>query len=303
MIRVVGMFLICKELRCFIMKKYYHVCSPGLERNLIFACDEDFISGVNDIAICLTKFDVVIVCFCLMSNHFHFVIYGSEEECCAFAEEYKRRCGIRMRQVKQEVNALQNIRIELNEISDEAYLENAISYVLRNPVAAKINIMPYHYPWSSADIYFRGSMPINGTSVNHLSERKRHRVLKSKLPLPDDYLIDERGMILPESFVDVKVAEALFRHPSRLLFALAKKVEAEVELKFGVADRILYTDAELKSLVNELIVKHFGASGLASLTSQQKIKLCVLMKKNYNASAKQISRITRVGSDVLDKIL
>lgn len=300
------MFLKCfqdvKE-RCSFMKKYYHVCSPGLERNLIFASEEEFISGVNDIAICLTKFDITIVCFCLMSNHFHFVIYGEEEECCAFAEEYKRRCGMRMRQVKQEVNALQNIRVELNEVSDDVYLENAIAYVLRNPLAAKIHIMPYHYPWSSASVYFRGNSPINGTCVNHMSERKRHRVLKSKLSLPDEYLIDERGMIFPETFVDATITERLFRHPSRLLFALAKKVEPEVELNFGVADRILYTDSELRSLVNELIVKEFGAPGLSSLTSQQKIRLCVLMRKNYNASVKQISRIARVGVDVLEKIL
>lgn len=285
------------------MKRYYHICSPGLERNLIFACEEDFISGVNDIAICLTKFDVVIVCFCLMSNHFHFVVYGEEDECCAFAEEYKRRCSIRMRHAKQEVNALQNIRIELNEISDEVYLENAIAYVLRNPIAAKINIMPYHYSWSSADVYFRGDMPINGVSVNQLSERKRHRILKSKLSLPDEYRIDEKGMILPESFIDVTITERLFRHPSRLLFALARKIEPDVELKFGVADKILYTDAELKSLVNELVVNNFGVLGISSLTSQQKIKLCVLMKKNFNASIKQISRIARVGVDVLERIL
>ena len=290
-------------MRCSFMKRYYHVCSLGLEKNLIFACEEDFISGVNDIAICLTKFDVVVVCFCLMSNHFHFVIYGSEEECCAFAEEYKRRCGIRMRHAKQEVNALQNLRIELNEILDDVYLENAIAYVLRNPLAAKIHIMPYHYPWSSADVYFRGTSSISGTSVNQLSERKRHRILKSKLSLPDEYLIDERGMILPESFVDATITEKLFRHPSRLLFALAKRVESEVELKFGVADKILYTDAELKSLVNELVVRDFAMPGLSSLTGPQKIKLCVLMRKNFNASAKQIARITRVGVDVLDKIL
>ena len=290
-------------MRVKVMKKYYHVCSSGLEKNLIFACDEDFISGVNDIAICLTKFDVIIVCFCLMSNHFHFIIFGEYANCCEFASEYKRRCGIRMRNAKNEVNALQNIQIELNEISDKEYLENAIAYVLRNPVAAKINMMPYHYPWSSADIYFRGTSLTRGISVNQLSERKRHRILKSKLPLPDEYLIDERGMILPESFVDVKITEELFRHPSRLLFALAKKVEPEVELKFGIADRILYTDAELKSLVNEIVVNDFGVRSLSSLTGQQKIKLCVLMRKNYNASAKQISRITRIGLDIVNKVL
>ena len=76
-----------------------------------------------------------------------------------------------------------------------------------------------------------------------------------------------------------------------------------MELKFGIADRILYTDTELKSFVNEIVVNDFGVRSLSSLTGQQKIKLCVLMRKNYNASAKQISRITRIGLDIVNKVL
>ena len=60
------------------MKRYYHICSKGLEKNVIFLNREDFISGVNDIAVCRLKFDVVILCFCLMSNHFPFVLYGTD---------------------------------------------------------------------------------------------------------------------------------------------------------------------------------------------------------------------------------
>ena len=57
-------------------KGYYHVCSHGLEKNDIFKTQADFIAGMNDVAICIIGFDVKILCFCLMSNHFHFVLYG-----------------------------------------------------------------------------------------------------------------------------------------------------------------------------------------------------------------------------------
>ena len=103
--------------------------------------------------------------------------------------------------------------------------------------------------------------------------------------------------------MNAEIVEGIFRHPSRLLFALARKLESEVELKFGIADRVSYTDAELKSLVNELILIEFGVNGLAFLTNQQKIKLCALMKRNYNASIKQISRIVRIDIDIVSQLV
>lgn len=285
------------------MKQYYHICSQGLEKGLIFSCEEDFISGVNDIAVCILKFDVIIVCYCLMSNHFHFILYGERQACCEFAAEYKRRCGIRLRLSRLEVNALGNLQLSINEIKDGEYLENAIAYVLRNPLAARINVMPHHYAWSTANIYFRGDSVLDGTPVNELSERKRHRILKTKVILPDHYMVNDKGMILPESFVDPKPLETIFRHPSRLMFALARKVEPEVELEFGIADRVSYTDAELKSLINEFIATEFGVSGMSALSIEQKLRLCTVMRRNFNASVKQISRITRLDPDVVSRLV
>ena len=71
---------------------FYHVCSEGLEKNLIFRNRKEFIMGMNYVAICAYKCNVKILCFCLMSNHFHFVIAGSFEECWKFANEYKGGC-------------------------------------------------------------------------------------------------------------------------------------------------------------------------------------------------------------------
>ena len=68
------------------------------------------------------------------------------------------------------------------------------------------------------------------TLINELPERRKNRILKTKLPLPDHYMVNDVGMILPECFVDHKLVESIFRHPSRLMFALAKKVETETEM-------------------------------------------------------------------------
>ena len=75
------------------MKKYYHVCSLGLEKNLLFSDDQDFVTGVNDIAISLLKFDIKLICYCLMSNHFHFILYGEKQVCPGLPEpSYRPSC-------------------------------------------------------------------------------------------------------------------------------------------------------------------------------------------------------------------
>lgn len=48
------------------VKGYYHISSHGLEKNVIFKKKEDFIAGMNDIAICVLGFDVIILCFMVL---------------------------------------------------------------------------------------------------------------------------------------------------------------------------------------------------------------------------------------------
>ena len=79
------------------MKKFYHISSEALEKNDIFHSREDFATGMNDIATCSLRYDVMILCFCLMSNHFHFVLKGTYKSCQSFMAEFKRITSMRMR--------------------------------------------------------------------------------------------------------------------------------------------------------------------------------------------------------------
>ena len=284
------------------MKGYYHVSSHGLEKNDIFKSKQDFISGMNDIAICILGFDVSILCFCLMSNHFHFLLYGTQEECRKFSDEYKRRCAMRMR-LAGEVQGLKDVQVRLDFIDDQLYLENVIAYILRNPIAAGIWMMPYHYRWSSISLYFRGDDSLKGTRMGDLSIRQRFRILKSRLELPGDYVIDDQGMILPSCYVDSTSVEKIFGHPARLMMALARKIENDVELKFGVANDVTMTDQEILTQMKELIKKEFGKDSISQLSVEQRISLCLMLKRNFRAGVKQIARLTRIDPAVVAKIV
>ena len=284
-------------------KRYFHVSSHGLETNDIFKNRQDFIQGMNDIAICVLGYDVCILAFCLMSNHFHFVLYGTLEECRRFVEEYKRRCSMRMRYVCGEVKGLKEVSVQIDMIGSQEYLENAIAYVLRNPLAAGMFMMPYHYEWSSIQLYFRGAYQPFGIKLNDLSVRKRLNVLRSHQAVPDTYKVDADGMILPSCYVSVKMVEDIFRHPARLLIAIARKIENDVEVRLGIAQSITMTDQELLTQMNELIRLEFGCGSMYQLSMKDRVKLCSLLKRNFGAGTKQIARVTRLSPEIVDKVV
>ena len=286
------------------MKPYYHVSSKALEKNDIFLTREDFVTAMNDIALCSLRYDVKILCFCLMCNHFHFVLRGSYKECYAFMNEFKRICAIRMRDRTGEVSGLKDVDLHFDLLDTQEYLENAIAYVLRNPLAARVIMMPYFYEWSSISAYFRGSTQLHGMPLNTLSIRKRREILRTRHDVvPADFILSPQGFIHPACYIAADEVEKIFRHPSRVMMLLAKKVENEFEVASGAAQQIKMTEAELKTQVLELVRNEFGVNSLAQLSADDRLRLCLLMRRNFNSSVKQIARILRLSQSVVASVL
>lgn len=286
------------------MKPYYHVSSKALESNDIFLTREDFVTAMNDIALCSLRYDVKILCFCLMCNHFHFVLRGSYKECYAFMNEFKRICAIRMHDRTGEVSGLKDVDLHFDLLDTQEYLENAIAYVLRNPLAARIIMMPYFYEWSSISAYFRGCSQLHGLPLNTLSIRKRREILRTRHDVvPDHFMLSPQGFIHPACYIAADEVEKIFRHPSRLMMLLAKKVENEFEVASGAAQQIKMTEAELKTQVLELVRNEFGVNSLAQLSADDRLRLCLLMRRNFNSSVKQIARILRLSQSVVASVL
>ena len=286
------------------MKNYYHVSSKALERNDIFHNRGDMVTAMNDIAMCILRYDVAILCFCLMSNHFHFVIKGTYADCYAFMNEFKRMCAIRMRDSNREVKGLKDVELRFDILNTPEYLENAIAYVLRNPLAARIIMMPYFYEWSSISAYFRGQSPLQGIPLNTLSVRKRREVLRTRHDsVPENYILSFQGYVQPECFIAINEVEQIFRHPSRLMMALARKVEKEFEVTIGAAKQIVMLDSELRTHVMDLVRNEFGVNSMSQLSADDRLRLCLLVRRNFNASVKQIARVLRLSQTLVASVL
>lgn len=79
---------------------FYHVCSSGTYETLMFRSDTDFVRGVNDILVCSLKYDIEIYAYCLMNNHFHFLLRGEYLDVKRFAKAISREG---LRQLKRSI--------------------------------------------------------------------------------------------------------------------------------------------------------------------------------------------------------
>ena len=259
--------------------------------------------GMNHVALCYLKYNVRVLCFCLMGNHFHFILSGPYQECWKFGNEYKRMCAMMMKRTQESDAGMKDVELQVKEITDINYLENAIAYVLRNPIVAGFRLMPHQYEWCSGDMYFRRSYIASGRRADSFSIKELSRQLNSNIKIPEHYVIDESGMISPLNYIDYKAVEDIFKHPSRLLGLLSAKKETEFEIFMGVADNYTPDIEELKDSVRELIRVEFGVKAVSQLSMEQRVLLCGLMRKNFRASRKQIALITRLNMETINKVV
>ena len=94
-------------------RKYWHLCSDELPDNLIFKTVEDFRQGMNSIPIALQGMNIIIFCFTLMNNHFHFLLSGEKAEAIRFFCKLKTRLGKCIQNSSHPLRRLKPVLVEI----------------------------------------------------------------------------------------------------------------------------------------------------------------------------------------------
>jgi len=127
----------------------YHVTSRGDRREDIFADDTDRARLLAVVAQGLARFDAQLLSYCLMSNHYHFVLHTRQGRLSAlmrhingvYTQAFNRRHG--------KVGHLFQGRFKAILVDREAYLLEVCRYVELNPVRAGMVAAAGDWPWSS----------------------------------------------------------------------------------------------------------------------------------------------------------
>lgn len=319
--------------------EYYHAFTRGLERDLLFYGDADFLYGMNIIPRYLKLSGIRLLAFCLMDNHVHFVLEGCRAGCNQFIINYKRTLLSFLKKCRERVIPETTVPGTVG-IEGTDRLLTVIAYVLRNPVAAGINYLPQDYKWSSASTCFRKRRNISGEAANdacgtargimgsvagscmhaaagncmprtsdsrmprkieELPRRERKRYFIDSPEYPGHWTVDGNGMIYPENYTEVAKVEGLFRSVKRYLYYLSSAREAEVNLTMGHEIRL--SDTELRREASGICLERFGTTSVGLLTIAQRLQVCKLLRSRFGASYKQLGRVMHLDSDTIKEML
>lgn len=279
-------------------KKNWHICTEGLEDDLIFKSAGDFVYGMNGVPVCALTSGVSILCFCLMDNHVHFIVNGTEADGERFIRQYLRRLS---RLVRIPVE-----KASMKLIDDDEYLRQAVGYVLRNPVKA-YNVMPAAYPWGSGALYFDdcviAARHSDYDTVSAIGVVKMRKLLCSRVRLPDDYKVSPDGMVCPECYVDISAVEELYSNrPARMMYYLSVNKDMEMELSGDMLHKAKYRDADLLGTVSDICRESFSKNGPADLRLEDRYRLADILRRRYGLGIKQLARLTGTKPALLEEV-
>jgi hypothetical protein len=287
------------------MKPCFQITSSKLEAELLFRDEEDYIYGMNTLALVLLLFPgVTVYAFVLMSNHIHLVLGGPKEMCEAYYDAVMHRLSLMLRR-KYGLSGIVPYGPKSRTTVTVKGLEHFIIevlYSLRNPFKAKI-CYPGDYPWSSVGMYFSKRGQMTGRKASTYTTRELRRILKTNIRIPGDWEITDNGMIIPH-FVDRKAVEKAFDHDeATFLRRLMEPVEARHQQLSGLPIELKFSDQELAARVITICQNELNVKDHRQLPRKELLRLCRTLSIRFGSSAEQLQRVVGVDKDLLEDLI
>lgn len=279
----------------------FHVYTKGLEDDEMFRDREDFIAGMNLLAVVCCTVDARLLAFVLMNNHVHFVVRGSYKQVEKFIWLYKNLLSRYLGRRYGVVKFLHRLETSISIVEDDAdALRRLIAYVLNNPVKAGINCTPQGYEWSSARCYFNKCDYTGGTcTVRELGVKFMRGILHSKKQLPADWRVNSSGYVIPESYVDSRTVEMCYGRSRSLEYFLS----TALAVKRSFNENIVFKDEILRSALKDLLDKKYEVAEVTDLDGFMIKHLLRDLRSRFTASSKQLARVVGLKLDDVLKYL
>ncbi len=282
------------------VKNCWHFSTDGNAIDEMFLDDEDFIAGMNRIYVTVRGYRVVILAFCLMDTHIHFVLYGEFDECNRFIHDYVCRTSRHIALRHGEHNKLAKVPIHHQIVDDDFYLKVVICYSIKNAPVGGVSYMAWDYPWCSGPLYFRRpglwSSPAwigpeePECTFADLSIEQQRSFLHTR-SLPEDLTPMTGPLVFPGAYVAYELVERIYKTCKSFNYFFCITKEDDVEARGGKLSLLSIPMQEMRQHKNELCYELFGMKSIKTLSVQQRVRLARTLRARYNSSLKQIIRL------------
>lgn len=278
------------------MRKNYLVTTKHLEDALWFREEKDFATGMNHVAIQAALMpEVNVLVFILMSNHVHFILYGTRTDAEAFVNNFKGRYSLYLKGKYGTKEFLRRNSLDVRVISDDEAeaMERAMAYVQMNCVAANICLYPGQYPWGTGKAFFGAEGMNRYRRLRELSGRERIRLMHSghALRMPDEWLLSDSGYVLPESYVEVEHVENIFRSPKRMQYFLNSSSKARKRLEAEDENLPAFRDQVILGALPDLMQSLFQKPVFSALSFSEQAETLRQIRYRFSAGVHQAARV------------
>ena len=281
----------------------YQFTMSHLEHGVLFRNDEDYIYGVNSLAIATLKHPVILLGYTLMSNHFHLLLSGKYPDCEKCYQSILRRLIHLLSQKYEVKNLIKMDAFNVTAVTDRKTFLNELAYLLRNAYRGRI-ASPHSYPWSSADVYFNPRLEFTrGVSFSLLNQERKRAILKSHIEVPPQWE-HINGCILNRYFVDYKNAERILEDSVSLFDKLRLyDLESTVKMAHGLAETVRFSDAQLQEKISLICQKEYHVESIHQLDRKSLLMMARSLSRRFAATKPQLRRLLDLTDDVLDRLL
>jgi putative transposase len=141
-----------RPLRLLFPYGVYHLTSRGVDGRFVFMDDDDRRLFLVLLCRVTTAFEWTMHVYCEMGNHFHLIVECGQPGLSKGMERLNGLYASQFNARHKRVGHLFQRRFEARVVEDDDYLEEAIRYVLDNPVRAGICRRADAWPWSGRSV-------------------------------------------------------------------------------------------------------------------------------------------------------
>jgi len=132
---------------------WQHAMNRGIGRQAAFRSDADRQIFYDCLAAAMPRYGVQIHAWCLLSNHFHVLLFSERGRLSDAMRFLGSRFTQRINYRDGRDGPIFRGRFTSVAIESDAHLVRASRYIHRNPVEAGLAAEPWQWPWSSAPAY------------------------------------------------------------------------------------------------------------------------------------------------------
>ena len=278
------------------------------KRNL-FNDREEFVNGMNVVALSQFLTKTGIIQFDLMRNHAHFTLLATGLQCCHYFDYIRYRLNARL--IADGYPPLpDNWFFMLRRLETLDELVNAVSYSARNSYDARGDILPGGYLWSSNYLMFSEiNNLIDYRTVEDVGVRGMRRMIGSNVKLPSAYKLSKLGFVLPESYIlmtedgSMTKARSLYKDSKDYAYRLFRDYETYRRVASDLGDTWKLSGGEVDYLMANILKVNYGVDDIRGLDPGKRCDLAVTLGLKHGLGPEEIAARLNISPSMVSKLI